>query len=420
MVFEHLGDAALTARLRAIEAQQRALDVERIAVLGEWDRRGAWADDGSLSAAARLARETDIGKASARERMRVAARLRDAMPATFAAAEELGWPKVRLLVGVINDRTIETFTEHEELLVAKARELSVDQLSVFLRAWAWLVDQDGANADIDAMLERSFVQLTESFAGEGFLKGRLDPETRVIVQSVLDLIANELFHEESQEITEAKLRGEELPRLRSAGQRYAAALREMAVRARATTEAAASGAPVAPARPLVTVVIDADAAGDVMARFADGTPVPTEDAVRMACDAAVARLLTDRGNVPLDLGRTVREPSEAQRRALGALWSGCAYPGCDRPFAWCQLHHVVHWEHGGETNVGLLVPLCGRHHRQHHRGVFDVQPHRCRDGTFVFTRHDGALIGDANPTLSRLVLDARSIFGAAAATAQAA
>ena len=40
--------------------------------------------------------------------------------------------------------------------------------------------------------------------------------------------------------------------------------------------------------------------------------------------------------------------------------------GCDRPYAWCELHHEDPWSHGGRTDLDLAVPLCGYHHRRMH------------------------------------------------------
>ena len=47
----------------------------------------------------------------------------------------------------------------------------------------------------------------------------------------------------------------------------------------------------------------------------------------------------------------------------------CRFPGCDRPSPWCEAHHIEHWSHGGETDLGNLVLGCSGHHNLlHQRG----------------------------------------------------
>ena len=71
----------------------------------------------------------------------------------------------------------------------------------------------------------------------------------------------------------------------------------------------------------------------------------------------------------LDLGRSTRLASRAQRRALRAMYRCCAVPGCDVRFDHCTMHHVVWWRHGGATDLHNLLPLCHRHHGNvHHDG----------------------------------------------------
>ncbi|MGB3857662.1 MAG: HNH endonuclease signature motif containing protein [Ornithinimicrobium sp.] len=32
------------------------------------------------------------------------------------------------------------------------------------------------------------------------------------------------------------------------------------------------------------------------------------------------------------------------------------------PAPWCDAHHVVHWSHGGRSDLSNYALLCGRHH----------------------------------------------------------
>jgi hypothetical protein len=71
---------------------------------------------------------------------------------------------------------------------------------------------------------------------------------------------------------------------------------------------------------------------------------------------------------PLEVGRTSRVVTAAQRVALVVRDRGCSFPGCDRPPARCEAHHLVHWLHGGPTDLQNLVLVCRAHHRAVHEG----------------------------------------------------
>jgi len=93
--------------------------------------------------------------------------------------------------------------------------------------------------------------------------------------------------------------------------------------------------------------------------------------------AAVALLPPALGGAPtqpLEVGRATRVVSAAQRAALAVRDGGCRFPGCDRPPAWCEAHHLRHWLHGGATDLANLVLLCRAHHRAVHEGGQRLHP----------------------------------------------
>ncbi len=71
---------------------------------------------------------------------------------------------------------------------------------------------------------------------------------------------------------------------------------------------------------------------------------------------------------PLEVGRTSRVVQPAQRTALAIRDGGCVFPDCTRPLAWCEAHHLRHWLHGGPTDLANLALLCRAHHRAVHEG----------------------------------------------------
>jgi Domain of unknown function (DUF222)/HNH endonuclease len=95
-------------------------------------------------------------------------------------------------------------------------------------------------------------------------------------------------------------------------------------------------------------------------------PVHRRDVERLLCDSPISRVVTGPDSVPLELGRARRTVPTPLRRALVVRDQGCRWPGCNRPAAWCDGHHVIHWIDGGRTDLDNLVLLCDRHHATSH------------------------------------------------------
>jgi hypothetical protein len=115
-----------------------------------------------------------------------------------------------------------------------------------------------------------------------------------------------------------------------------------------------------------------------------GQMISAGEARRLACGAGLIPAVLGGASVPLDLGRESRLFSEAQRVAKGLEHATCAADGCERPYAWCELHHRKPWRLGGRTDLRDAVPLCHWHHRRVHDPGFD---HRyLPDGSVRFSR----------------------------------
>lgn len=111
---------------------------------------------------------------------------------------------------------------------------------------------------------------------------------------------------------------------------------------------------------------------------------------RLACGSGIIPAVLGSDSVPLDLGRQVRLFTEQQRLALASLYTECAAEGCDRPFAWCEAHHLHRWHAGGTTDLANAVPLCGRHHRMTESPSWRHRATRQADRTWriSFTRRE--------------------------------
>jgi hypothetical protein len=100
----------------------------------------------------------------------------------------------------------------------------------------------------------------------------------------------------------------------------------------------------------------------------------------------------------LNLGRSTRLANRAQRRALRAIYTTCAIPGCTVRYNRTKLHHVIWWEHDGLTDLDNLLPVCEQHHHNIHNDgwLLTLQP----DRTLTIQLPDGTIMTTGPPKRS--------------------
>lgn len=161
----------------------------------------------------------------------------------------------------------------------------------------------------------------------------------------------------------------------------------------------ADGAAV-PARPGVLVHLAAPDAGDAEGWRAElhmGPGLPAALRRYLTCDGDIATVWHTEGH-PVQVGRTQRIVPRRTRRLVEHRDRGCRVPGCDSTL-WVQVHHIVHWEDGGDTDTRNLVCLCGHHHRMHHQGLLGITGDADAPDGVVFTTATGhALPPSGRPT----------------------
>jgi hypothetical protein len=208
--------------------------------------------------------------------------------------------------------------------------------------------------------QRRATRLRSWTDGEGMwcISGRFDPVTGVRLSARLDAAANALFAESPPGTC---------PSDPVEKQRHLAAL--------ALAELIdGNGGGARPGRPEYVVVVDSsqgDGAGGPVVDWGVPVEVPYRVLAGMVDDGDVHAVVVRNGVVlhalgELCLGRSTRLASRAQRRALRALYSTCAIPGCSVRYDRCKLHHVTWWRHGGGTDLDNLLPVCAGHHTKIH------------------------------------------------------
>jgi 5-methylcytosine-specific restriction endonuclease McrA len=74
----------------------------------------------------------------------------------------------------------------------------------------------------------------------------------------------------------------------------------------------------------------------------------------------------------LAYNRATPDIPPALRRAVRIRDRCCTFPGCDRPWNWADLHHIVPRNRGGPTTAENLTLLCRFHHTTVHEGGWQL------------------------------------------------
>lgn len=124
---------------------------------------------------------------------------------------------------------------------------------------------------------------------------------------------------------------------------------------------------------VVNIDFDALASGIGTATLSTGTEISASQARRIAANARLIPAVLDGDSRILDLGTSRRLYDRYQRIAIGKRDKGCTWPGCDRPPAWCEVHHMTEWQAGGPTDIGNGALVCSFHHRILSKGEWQAR-----------------------------------------------
>lgn len=121
-------------------------------------------------------------------------------------------------------------------------------------------------------------------------------------------------------------------------------------------------------------VAAAPAVGVEPAVLESGPPVAMSQLARLLCDAELSRVVLSAPSRPLDVGRSHRAFTAAQRRAVIVRDRACAWNGCEVPAAFCEVHHIRWWDRDrGRSDLENAVLLCSHHHHTVHRSDLAIE-----------------------------------------------
>jgi hypothetical protein len=322
--------------------------------------RGAQ-DDGGGSTVSWLRRCGMTAKAAA-YRVHLARTL-GKLPATLdsARAGRASFSNVTMIAHLAEDVGVEQVAPLESILVGAAETLEPGAMRTLTQVTRLRLDPDGVLADDNHAHERRWFECDQTYGGVFVLRGELDAEGGALVKTAIDALSHGMSRGET----------------RLASQRRADALVDLA----ATQLRCGDHRDVHGQRPHLMVTVSADAlrsgSNAEPAELSGVGPIHPETARRIACDAVRtvvtlarpadgAALTAGSTSVrPLSVGRATRTIPAHIRTALNLRDQGCRFPGCDRPPAWTDGHHIIHWP-DGPTELDNLVSLCRPHHRAVH------------------------------------------------------
>ena len=383
------GDLPTGEQLVAMRRVIDQLEGLWLAATADFSESGELAETGHATLASWMRHRCNLAPAEAMARAKVAFAITDSRPTTGAAVRSgtVSWRHAQVIEQTLRMVPVERRAEAEASLVEHAESLDPGQLR---RAGDRLVhcfDRERADEAAIRKLDRRGLSVAETMDGMVSVHGLLDPVTGALLMTALDAklrptVGDGHGHGESHgahptgaaDATAGAVRGDEV---RTWSQRRADALADICQEWLQDTNQATLGG----VRPHLSVIVDhatlasqrgANAAGDAMvsgvepAQLAWVGPITATEAQLIGCDSTVSRIVTDGSSQVTDVGRGTRTIPPALRRAVAARDRSCVGPGCYRPPEHCDVHHIVFWEHGGDTSLQNTVLLCRRHHGMVH------------------------------------------------------
>ena len=354
-----LADQDLHDQVMALQHEMSRLAAIQARLVAAWDGRRLWADDGSKSATARLAREGDASPMTARVELRRARKLRS-MPATAAALAEgkLSVDKADLLAQVNQPEVAHLFNRDEQFLLEEIKPLRFPDAVSAVQYWLRIAEDEVGKKPSSCRHDGRHITAVRGIFDTVDVRGTLDAIGGTEFLSELERLELQLFEADWAEARATHGDDTRVEHLARTGpQRRADALVLMAERSRSMP----AGAQMP--RPLITILTGYGAFSRIC-ELADGTVIAPGDVVPLLGEADIERIVFDGPSRVIDVGVRRRFFRGALRRAIEVRDRHCTHPsGCDVPAERCDIDHILPRSEGGLTLQENGRCLCGFHNR---------------------------------------------------------
>ncbi|WP_122817410.1 HNH endonuclease signature motif containing protein [Nocardioides pantholopis] len=291
------------------------------------------------------------------------------------AAGRVNLDQAQVIVNAVDDLPGDLVDEDtrlraEEFLLGQARHHDAIALRRLGKRLVEVIAPEHADAVEAARLEReeaaarAAARLTMSDDGHGKTHGRFTIPTHHAAMLRTALLA--IAAPKHQQAVNGAGSGERRPGPERMGQAFCEYLE------RYPTDRLPDAGGVA-ATIVVTMEMESLVGGLRAAQLSTGETISATEARRLACQAGIIPAVLDGQGQPLDVGRTRRLFTKAQRIAMALRDGGCTAEGCDRPPGLCHGHHVIPWHFGGGTSLTNGRLLCPRHHARAHDPAYETK-----------------------------------------------
>ncbi len=273
-----------------------------------------------------------------------------------------------------------------EQLVAEARVRKVNDLAGHARYLRDKLDPEGARRRFDERYEARSFRITQTDNGAVRITWVLDDQTALMVTAAHDAALRPRRggprFADSAEAEKAKALSDD-PRT---NEQLASDLMADIIRAGILADArSVFGTRQAGVR--LVQVIDADGHRSDVAHAEDRLAVlPGAVAEQHLCNTESIHAIVDTDGNSLNLGRSKRMFTPAQKIALAIRDGGCRWTDCDRPASYTEAHHIDPWKEGGKTDIDRGILLCHYHHLHAHNNGWRIT--REGKGEFMLTHPD--------------------------------
>ena len=366
----YMSSSAKRAALVAVTDAERRLEELKLRLIAASDDVAE--EDGARDVAAWMASNTRTESMTARSEQRLARSIdsRWQRVAAGMAAGVVSFEQAQVIVAGLENVParvgVEVVAQAEAQMVEYAERFKPSELRRLVRHILDVVAPEIADAEAARMLEREEqkarqkTSLRSKRIGDGMARTTiLHPEAS------MDRLHSYLASFTSPRKPDA-LSGDEdrIPYPQRLGQAFTALLEHLDPAKLPDHGGAATGVLVT--IPLASLMTDLATAGLLDGDVSVGDNLSASEARRLACNNKIIPVvLGGRGEI-LDLGRSRRLFSSAQRLAMCLRDQRCRAEGCSVPASWCDAHHLRPWSVGGKTDLSDGKLLCSFHHRRIH------------------------------------------------------